>query len=351
MRVCYFGAYPSYYPRHRVIIKGLRQHGVDVIEVRDSSKIYLRYPRLLKKYSGVNSYDVMIAGELSHYVMPLAIMLKGIARRPLISDPFTSLYDTNIDRGFHPENSFVSKCYFYFDKYSDRFSDIILQCTYQDIAYYHNTFGIEKRKLRRVFVGAEDDIFYPRPNVRNDTAFEVLFYGGYIPAHGIEYIIKAAKLLERHRNIRFHIIGTGQTQESIRELCKRLKIVNVRFTDWVDYTDLPIYISNSDVCLGIFGASYKASRVIPTKAYQAIAMKKPLITGDSPAARELFSNMNNAILCETANPRALADSILMLRDNRELREVIAENGYDLFKERLTPGAIGLAVKDILEELV
>jgi len=41
-----------------------------------------------------------------------------------------------------------------------------------------------------------------------------------------------------------------------------------------------------------------------------------------------------------ANPEALAEAILTLKDDEKLRDKIAENGYRLFKEKLTPKAIG-----------
>lgn len=352
MKVCYFGSYPSYYPRHRIIIKGLKKNGIDVIEVQDSSRIYLRYPKLIKKYLEAGNYDIMIVGEASNYVMPLAILLKRLSRKPLVFDTFVSLYDTNIDRGLH-QNIVASKFYFYFDRYNFEFSDIVLSGAYEELIYYHSTFGVEREKFRRVFIGAEDDIFYPREEKEvNKDIFRVLFYGTYIPLHGIEYIVRAAKLLESHKDIKFQIIGTGQILGDIEKLCDQLKICNIDFIkNLVRYEDLPKYISNSDVCLGIFGGTEKAKRVIPTKAYQIIAMKKPLITGDSPAARELFSHKNNAILCKMADPSALADSILMLKEDEKSRQKIAENGYKLFKENLTPKVIGLQVKNILEELV
>ena len=89
----------------------------------------------------------------------------------------------------------------------------------------------------------------------------------------------------------------------------------------------------TDVCLGIFGRTEKASRVIPYKAYEALAMRKPLITGDSKASRELLVDGVHALLSPMSDPAALAERLLRLRDDPELRRAIAAAGHELFAHK------------------
>jgi glycosyltransferase involved in cell wall biosynthesis len=228
---------------------------------------------------------------------------------------------------------------------------VVLQDTYQNADYFHDTFHISKDKFRRLLIGAEDDIFYPRPIEKpDDDIFRVLFYGTYIPLHGIQHIIHAAKILEKE-NIHFQLIGKGQTFPEIQTLSKNLNLSNVEFIGMVDYLKLPEYISQSDVCLGIFGGTEKSMRVIPTKAYQILAMRKPLITGDSPGARELLKNRKNALLCEMADPKSLASAIMELKDDEQLRNNLATKGYQLFQENLTPEKIGREAIAIMKEVL
>ncbi|PKL66961.1 MAG: glycosyl transferase family 1 [Methanobacteriales archaeon HGW-Methanobacteriales-1] len=363
MKVCYFGSYAPSYPRHRIIIKGLQSQGVEVTEVTDSSQILLRYPQLARKYLSEKDFDVILVGEASNYVQPLAILLKKITRKPLIFDTYVSLYDTNQDRGVH-QNPVLSRLFYNLDKYNCLFSDVVLQDTNQNVEYFHETFHIEKEKFRRLLIGAEDDLFYPQTSLKDNEkvrlddqketniteSFKVLFYGTYIPLHGIEYIIQAAKILE-NENISFQLIGRGQTFPEIQKLYESLHLSNIEFKGMVDYQELPNYIAQSDACLGIFGGTEKSMRVIPTKAYQILAMKKPLITGYSPGALELFENRNNALLCEMANPESLASAILELKEDEKLRTRIADNGFNLFQEKLTPEQIGLEALKIIKSVL
>ncbi len=360
MKVCYFGSYAPSYPRHRIIIKGLQSQGVEVTEVTDSSQILIRYPKLARKYLSEKDFDVIFVGEASNYVQPLAILLKKITRKPLVFDTYVSLYDTNQDRGVH-QNPVLSRLFYNLDKYNCLLSDVVLQDTNQNVEYFHETFHIEKEKFRRLLIGAEDEIFYPQKEYemndndyeisnKHSESFKVLFYGTYIPLHGIEYIVRAAKILEKE-NISFQLIGRGQTFPEIQKLYESLNLSNIEFKGLVDYQDLPKYIAQSDACLGIFGGTEKSMRVIPTKAYQILAMQKPLITGYSPGALELFENRNNALLCEMANPESLASSILELKEDEKLRRDIASNGYKLFQGKLTPEKIGLDALKIIKNIL
>jgi glycosyltransferase involved in cell wall biosynthesis len=352
IRVCYLGSYLKYSPRHRILIRGLRENGVEVLEINDTSNIALRYPKLAMRYVNSLRCDLVIVGEASNYIMPLAVMLARLSGRPLVFDPFVSAYDTNLDREIYAQQSIASKLYFCLDKYSAKFSDLVLMDTDRDILYWHETFGIELDKFKRAFIGAEEDIFFPMADSSlGDPGFDILFYGSYIPLHGIEYIIQAAKLLEWEKNARFLIIGQGQTYNQISKLYEDLNPGNVSFLKWVDYNQLPAYISQAKVCLGIFGGTDKAMRVIPTKVYQCMAMRKPVVTGASPAINELFRHMDSIILCEMGDPEDLASAILKALNNKELKDAIANNGYRIFLEKLTSKILGSELKNTLNKLI
>jgi len=233
------------------------------------------------------------------------------------------------------------------DKISCELSDAVITDTIQHAKYFSKEFGIPLRKIKVVYIGADNDVFYPREVKRKKNKFLVEFHGSFVPLQGVQYIVRAAKILEKE-DIEFKIIGKGQTYEDVLKLSKRLGTKNISFLGWVKYNKLPNYIAEADICLGIFGDTEKAKRVIPNKAFEILAMKKPLITGDSPAAREVFTNKKNAVLCELADPDSLAEAILTLRDDEKLRYKIANEGYKLFKEEFTPKKLGAKLKKIVE---
>ncbi len=177
--------------------------------------------------------------------------------------------------------------------------------------------------------------------------FQVCFHGNFIPLQGVEYIVRAAKILESHEEIRIEIIGAGFGYDKIRSLADELKLDNINFVGKLPIEQLPEHLAQADVCLGIFGDTPKTQRVIPNKVYETIATAKPVISANTPAMCELFEDRKNILFCRYADPEDLAAKILELKDDDELRNKIAQGGYELFQKCAMPRVIA---KNLLKRL-
>ena len=136
------------------------------------------------------------------------------------------------------------------------------------------------------------------------------------------------------------------------KIAEALALNNTRFINWVPYTSLPDMIAQSHLCLGgHFGDSLKSKRVIAGKTYQMMAMKKPLILGKNDANKELFLNNNSAIMVDHSNESELADAILKLKNDENLRNMIASNSYHLFKNKCSITELGKRIKSVLNDLL
>lgn len=355
--ICFFGTYESSFPRTITLKEACRIKRFKVIEchkpfwenmtqkveffsiismIKYGFKLMLAYTSLAVRYLKLENHDVVIVGYNGYFDIPLAKLLTKIRKKPLIFTPVFPLYETLVeDRKYVNKTSIKSKIIHLIDEISCRLADFIIIETDSYIDYYCEEFKIPREKYFKIPLGADETNFFQRQQKvqkKDPNLLKLLFYGKFIPLQGISYIIKAAKILEKNKDVEFEIIGSGQLSNNIRNLAAKLDNKNIKFIDWINYRELPEHIQDADVCLGIFGSTPKAQRGIPIKVYEALAMKKPVITGDTPAAREVFTHKVNAILCEIGNPEALADSIILLKENRELRANIAESGYKLFQK-------------------
>ena len=349
MRLLFISGRESSYTRNAVILKGLRENGIEIIECTDPSGSYLfRYPKTFGKFifKRKEDFDLIFIG---FFGQPLVPIIKKLTDKPIIFDAFLSAYDTMcFDRKKFSPQSLGGRFFYWLDKHSCELANTILLDTNAHIDYFVNTFGLEREKFQRVFVGADDSVFYPRDIRKNDNKFTVFYYGTYRPLQGIEYIIKAAKKLESYGDIEFEIVGKGPEYKKNMQLAEEMKVKNIHFIDWIQYEKLPLEIAKADVCLGgHFSDIDKAKRTIAGKTFQFIAMKKPVIIGNSPANRELFEDRKNALLIEHGNAADLADAILELEENEKLREKIADGGYRTFREKCIPKVIGKKLKEEL----
>lgn len=356
MKVLFFGIYDLDDPtaaRTRIFLKGLKELEIEVIECNVKIRSLRRYTALLKEYfKKKENYDIMfVAYAGAQLVMPLAKILAVFSRKKIVIDPISSFYDSMIlDRGIYGKRSLRAAYYYFLDWFSGVAANLIIFDTNENAAYFSKTFHIKKNKFRRIFIGADEDVLKPDGALNNNKNFTVHFHGYFIPLQGIEHIIKAAKILE-NESIIFNIIGKGQTYKEIFSMAESLKLKNINFIGTMPFFELPKYISDSDAVLGIFGGTDKAKRVIPHKVYDALAMKKPVITMRSPAIHELFFDRENLILVNPADADDLAKKILELKNNPELRQKIAENGYKLFKEKLNRKVLTEELIKILEEVI
>lgn len=341
--MCFFGIYDPSYPRNRVLVRGFEANGYKVFYCRVDPRKHkgiLKFLLLVREYRSIrkNEFDLVIVAFPGHTVVWLARILFGPR---IIFDAFVSLYNSNVeDRKRYRAFSLHGLWDKFLDWYSMKIASIILFDTNAQIDYVAKKFNIPLKKFCRVFVGTDDTVFKPHERKDSHGNFVVHFHGTFIPLHGIEYIIDAAKLLEGDSSIIFEIIGDGQERKGIEA---KIAAVgggkNIRLFPKMSYEELATSMIRADVCLGIFGTTSKAAIVIPNKIFEALASQRALITMGSEAIKELALDGQNMLLCHPGDPRDIADKILFLKQDIALRNKIALHGYQLFTNELTPSIL------------
>lgn len=367
--VIYFYCNYPQYARNSIFLKGLKQNNIKVHEfnlkhasvLKTHIKSVLFFIKNLRKLISIDNELIIIYSQPPIHLIFAKILaiIKGV---PLVNDIFFSKLETKVyDRNLYNKPKlpkFLFKAYYFISDELECFlSDYIILDTMSHIKFFHEKFNISLKKFRKVLVGAQDNFFFPREkNKKESNIFVVGFWGSSVPLHGISYMIKSAKLLEKHKDIKFIMIGDGQTYEEDRKLAKSLDLNNIKFIpgNFVvenRLEELAELLSEFDIGLGIFGTSSKAQIVIPNKIYEGIAMKIPMINSNTPAIREEFTGDHNIILCERADPSSLAKAILRLKDNPNLRREVTDNGYKLFKQKFSIEKIGKSLVQTLNKIL
>lgn len=370
-RVVLWGTCDTGKPRVRMLLRGLRECGIDVIECRtdlwsgieDKSQVrghfaWIRmglralcaYPLLLARYLRLPPHDWILLGYPSIpdvFVIRLFAWLRG-ARIAL--DWFLSAYDTVVlDRALVGPRHPLALAIFAMEWAGVRLADAPFMDTHEHARRMEAMFGLAPGNCGHVWVGVEDDVFAAeaasQPAAGRASAFRVLFYGQFIPLHGIGTIVEAARLL-RDAPVSWTLVGRGQEAERIRDVLRAEPLPALRWLDWVEYADLRHEIASADVCLGIFGTSAKAASVIPNKVFQILASDRPLITRDSAAIRELLDrDASDIALVPAGDAEALAAAVLHWLHHPPA----PDPGREVLRARIRPRAIGRQLLGMLQE--
>lgn len=336
LRVLFWGTYDLGKPRVRLLLRGLKAHGIETYQIHgdvwqgieDKSQVkgivrklgigarwLFSYPGLLWRYFHAPTHDVVVIGYLGLADILVIWPFARLMRKPILLDAFLSMYNTVVeDRRIVAKSNPVAKLLWFVEWLGCHAADHLITDTRAHGQYFIDTYNLRPEKVGTVLVGVEPEAFYRDdecPNTgaaRGTNRLKVLFYGQFIPLHGIETIIEAARICH-DSGIEWRLIGRGQEADRILRMLEQGPVSNLSWLEWVPYEDLVTEIAKADICLGIFGRSEKAARVIPNKVFQILAANKPLITADTPAIRELLSEQNYLALVPPADPEALCKAV------------------------------------------
>jgi glycosyltransferase involved in cell wall biosynthesis len=293
----------------RLLLEGLRQNDVEFHElhadvwsgVRDKGTLSLTeqlraagrwlaaMPRLLGAYLAAPAHGAVLIPYPGLFDLLVLTPFVRWRRTPVIWDLFISPYDTVVnDRGlvgrWHP----VALALYAAEWLASRLASRLFLDTAAHARRFEVLMGLPAGRVGAVPLGTDPERFPQRaapPTVHEPL--RILFYGQYIPLHGLETVVRAAKLVEdAGMTVDWEFAGTGQEHARITALIGSLGVRSVRQVGWVSPSELPARIHAADAGLGIFGTSAKARTVVPNKVYEIAATQTPIITGDTPAMRE-----------------------------------------------------------------
>jgi glycosyltransferase involved in cell wall biosynthesis len=376
-KLCVFGSYDDseLYSRNRVLIDSLSLNAECVYELRPSHQAQsvnnhqrlssvrkllstlCRLARdgvsLFRQRSDLRGADLCFVPYPAYIdLMLLRVVLPKRERPRVIVDAFLCLQDTLArDRGMIKDGGILSRLVSSLERHTLTYPDLVLIDTEQQRRLLINQYGLSEEKVLAVPVGIDESLWTSLPPLPLSGRMRVLFWGTFIPLHGVETIIEAASLLERtHPKIDFRLIGDGQTANSVAGLLEELHASNISWErGLVSAGKLRQELSISHCVLGIFGGSEKAGNVVPYKVYQALASNKPVISRQGAAISMFGDNCEGVIFVPPSDSVSLAEAIAGLYGS------YADLGLSLstravYDEHLSNDCLGAKLTAALERL-
>mgnify|MGYP005836394989 CR=1 FL=1 len=351
--VCYLGAYDPDYPRNQILRLGLAAHGVNVVECRVSKTLptLRKLPALIRQYATVyRQCDCVVLAEFGQSLALPVWLLTRLTRRPLLTDLLISYYDmaVAVRRDTRP-GTLAAYRYWWLDAIAVRYTRAALVDAEPHRQHFIQTFGGDPRFIHVLPLGVNNAHFTPRGAPPHDGTL-VQYVGSYTPAHGVLTLLRAAHQLQHRPDLRFEFIGTGQDRPAAEDYAHQHALTNVTFRDPVPYADLPDHIARADLCLGEFGDTPQTRRGLANKVYQTLAMRKPLLAGDTESLRSLFTPGQHLHTTPLADAPALAAAIAHYADHPAEAAALATAGHAHVSANFTPGPLAARLLAIAETL-
>ena len=181
--------------------------------------------------------------------------------------------------------------------------------------------GIDENKIDVITNGSNVELF--RPQEKDDELLNALqltgkFVVGYIGTHGmahsLDFIIQSISKIE-DKNIHFLFIGGGAMKGTVVNMAKELKLDNTTFLEPIGKEDVPKYLALTDVSLAPLKKSDTFKTVIPSKIFEASAMRKPTLLGVEGQAQKILEAHHAGVCFEPENEQDFIEKLLHLKND------------------------------------
>lgn len=184
--------------------------------------------------------------------------------------------------------------------------------------------GINPDKINVIKNGSNLDLFSFKPkneNLINKLDLNGKFIVGYIGtlgmAHKLDFIVDCASEIEDN-TIHFLFIGEGAEKKKLIEKSQKLKTNNITFLQPVLKEEVPDYVSIVDCMLVPLKKSDLFKTVIPSKIFEAAAMKKPILLGVDGESKEMVLNAGIGIYFEPENKDSFFKALMIFKNNNQI---------------------------------
>jgi len=260
---------------------------------------------------------------------------------PLILNVADLWPDTPIDMGFMRKKGFSARLIFALERWSYRKATYVNAVTEGIASSLLRDKSVPAEKLLFLPNGVDTILYRPRPTdhcLKEQLGLQdkkiILWAGTQGRAHGLEYVLHAAKLLEGHPEIHFLFIGDGSAKASLELLCRELDLCNASFHDPVPFEELPPFFSIADSGLASLLPLPIHETARPSKVFPVLASGKPLIFVGKGEGARLIREANAGIVVPPEDPGALALAVLELVQNPKLAAELGHNGRRFVESNL-----------------
>jgi glycosyltransferase involved in cell wall biosynthesis len=212
-------------------------------------------------------------------------------------------------------------------------------------------YCISRDRFHVVLAGVDLSTFNVKldKNREEGGKFIVLYSGALSVAYDFDQVISAAKiLLMEAPDVEFVIQGDGEDAESVKRGLEKEGLKNIIFINKiVSRAEVAELLNGADALLLPMRSFDRPYLGLSTKLYEYQAVGKPIICCSNGIPETYIRETKSGIVVEPGDYKSLADSIIYLRENRDVANELGENGRKYVENNLSIAVIGMQMKRLL----
>ena len=157
----------------------------------------------------------------------------------------------------------------------------------------------------------------------------IVFVGGLRPVKGVKYLIEAFSIInQKNSDVKLFLVGDGLERRKLEDAVKKADLEKkVNFIGQVENNEIPKYMSISDIFV-----LPSLSEGLPVVILEAMACGLPIVATKAGGMPEVVKDGENGFLVEPKKPEQIAEKVLLLLRDDELREKISNNNREKAKK-------------------
>ena len=224
--------------------------------------------------------------------------------------------------------------------------------------YVNRTLSVNKKNVKglSVCLGNDGGLFESkkgRYNVeKNENELLLCYIGGLKDSYDIPCVIDAMALVKANKQlkqqIRFVIIGDGPLRPRFEQYSNE-KQINCTFLGRRPYIEMASLLCSCDICVNPIVKGSAASIINKVGDY-ALSGLPVINTQESQEYRDLIDEYQCGINCECGNANQVADAIIKLASNPDLRNQMGVGSLRLAEEKFDRRSTYLNIIEAIESL-
>ena len=217
--------------------------------------------------------------------------------------------------------------------------------------------GFNKTKVHLVTNGVDTELFKKeerdeefRKSIGINSKFALCYAGIHGIAQGLEVIITVAEIVKDKEDIQFVFVGDGSEKQDLINMVKEKKLNNVTFLPLQPKANMPKIVASMDAAIIPLKRLQLFEGALPSKMFETLSAEVPIIMAVKGEAERLINNAQAGIVVEPENPQEIAEAVIKLYNDKELRNTLGKNGRKYVKEHYDRNNITRNLERILMQL-